>query len=52
MSKMVTVYEHSDFLSGRRNAYSIYRGSFFSMESAEAKLGWFYVANNCDVVKF
>lgn len=49
---MVTIYEIRDFLSGRQHNQSKYIGSFFSRESAEAKLGWFYIANNCEVVRF
>ncbi len=48
---MITIFQVKDFLSSRsiqeRNL-----GSFFSQESAEEKLGWFFVHQCCRVEKF
>lgn len=49
---MVTIFQHADFLSGRALSNRKYLGSFFSRESAEQKLGFFFLANFCDVEKF
>ena len=49
---MVTIYQTRDFLSGRSLNRSKNLGSFFSIESAEEKLGWFFVKSCCDAVKF
>lgn len=49
---MVTIYQHTDFMTDRRFNRRRYVGSFFSRESAEEKLGWFFVAEFCDVEPF
>jgi hypothetical protein len=49
---MVTVFQHTGFMTDKRLARRRYLGSFFSRESAEKKLGWFYIAEFCDVEPF
>jgi len=49
---MVTIFQHTDFLSDRQLARPKYKGSFFSVESAYDKLGWFFVMHCCDVERF
>lgn len=48
---MITVFQTSDFLSSRpireKNL-----GSFFSLASAEEKLGWFFVHQCCRTAPF
>ncbi len=49
---MVTLFQISDWPSGRIYPRRKYIGSFFSVESAEAKLGWFFVSNCCEIYVF
>jgi len=49
---MVTIFQHTDFLSGRQLARPKYIWSFYSAQSAYDKLGWFFVVHCCDVERF
>lgn len=50
--EMITVYQNRDFLTNRLLSKPKYLGSFFSQESAEDKLGWFFFHHVCSVQQF
>ncbi len=49
---MVTIFQHTDFMTDCRLPRRRYLGSFFSRESAEKALGWFFITEFCDVETF
>lgn len=49
---MVTVFQVFAVLDLHQPIQPKYIGSFFSRESAEEKLGWWFVAECCVVQKF
>lgn len=49
---MVTIFQVRDFMGGEIRKGPKYLGSFFSVESAEEKLGWFFFHNCCEARPF
>ena len=49
---MVTVIQVKDFMTGRVLPVEKQLGSFFSLESAEEKLGKAFIAQACAVLPF
>lgn len=48
---MITVFQYKDFLTDRRIKPK-YLGSFYSIESAEEKLGWYFIHHCCLLERF
>ena len=49
---MITLFQITDWPNDSLFPQRRYIGSFFSVESAEAKLGWHFVHNCCEVTDF
>lgn len=50
--RMITLFQTETWPQQRRLSQREYLGSFFSVESAEAKLGWYFVHNCCEIDDF
>lgn len=48
---MITIFQVNDLLSSRAMKPK-YLGSFYSVKSAEDKLGWFFVHHCCLIERF
>ena len=50
--RMITLFQTETWPQQRRMSGREYLGSFFSVESAEDKLGWYFVHNCCEIQDF